>query len=310
MIEHDSDRDTTPSEVLPPKAGIRRQPRPLCKVLVGALLIAAGCVGFWVWWHQANDMGPAVEAAGGQFYSFDSNPIFERVAVRLTTGRLTRNSMVRFLPGRVDDSWLQQHKQRLSRLPSLLLYLRNPQITDQGLAQLNGMDNLVYLDLEGSSVTDGAIEHLSTLSGMTAMNLAGTKITATGFQRLYTPRVRGGVIVDSSQLTGQGVQTVLGVGVPFSFGLHQATDESVALLAKLPLRNIEIQGEAVTSKSVAVLSQMKTAKYLMLVDVSLEPDELAQLKASLPGCRIDQMTSSQHYLMQLRSKPRSVNRLW
>ena len=66
----------------------------------------------------------------------------------------------------------------VSELPHLTrLYLQQTQVTDDGLANLEGLEYLEYLNLYGTSVGDGALEHLYDLPALSSVYLWQTEVS-------------------------------------------------------------------------------------------------------------------------------------
>jgi hypothetical protein len=66
------------------------------------------------------------------------------------------------------------------------LYLRCPQVTDAGLANLKGLGELQTLDLTGTKVTDAGLVQLEGLGQLQYLYLhrSFTKVTAAGVAKL------------------------------------------------------------------------------------------------------------------------------
>lgn len=75
-----------------------------------------------------------------------------------------------------------------SRRDVVVLQMANPDVTDQTLAYLKGMDQLRYLDISGSQVTDEGLRTLAELPRLQELHLARTRITDAGFQKHLGPK--------------------------------------------------------------------------------------------------------------------------
>lgn len=64
------------------------------------------------------------------------------------------------------------------------LSLNSPGATDEGLEELIGLQNLVRLDLEGSSVTPVGLRHLKHFSKLSAVSLSNTQLANADFAPL------------------------------------------------------------------------------------------------------------------------------
>jgi hypothetical protein len=65
-----------------------------------------------------------------------------------------------------------------------VLLLPGTQVTDAGLAHLEGFKNLNVLSLAGTQVTDAALAHLKECQQLTQLYLQRTKVTASGIETL------------------------------------------------------------------------------------------------------------------------------
>jgi hypothetical protein len=65
----------------------------------------------------------------------------------------------------------------------VVLQIANPDVTDQTLEYLKGMDRLKELDLNGTQVTDEGLIILAELPSLEKLRLARTKITDDGFKK-------------------------------------------------------------------------------------------------------------------------------
>ncbi len=73
----------------------------------------------------------------------------------------------------------------LSDIPNLVeLNLANTKVTDEGLAHIAGLTNLTHLHLENTAVTDAGLPHLKGLNNLVYLNLYNTKVTDAGLEHL------------------------------------------------------------------------------------------------------------------------------
>jgi hypothetical protein len=70
----------------------------------------------------------------------------------------------------------------------VVLQMANPDVTDQTLEYLKGMDQLKELDLNGTQVTDEGLIILADLPWLESLRLARTKITDEGFKKYLLPK--------------------------------------------------------------------------------------------------------------------------
>ena len=79
-----------------------------------------------------------------------------------------------------DIAWLRD----LKKLRVLDLDVREPKVTDAGVAHLAGLTNLEELNLFSQNVTDEGLEHLKGLSALSKLDVRSTKVTEQGLNRL------------------------------------------------------------------------------------------------------------------------------
>ncbi len=75
-----------------------------------------------------------------------------------------------------------------ARPKTVVLKMANPDVTDQTLAFLQGMNQLRDLDLSETQVGDDGLRMLVGLKALETLRLKGTKITDEGFHRWLAPR--------------------------------------------------------------------------------------------------------------------------
>lgn len=60
-----------------------------------------------------------------------------------------------------------------------------PEITDDSLENLEGLPNLVWLDLSGTGITDAGLAHVGDLKGLKELHLNHTDVGDEGLMHLY-----------------------------------------------------------------------------------------------------------------------------
>jgi hypothetical protein len=68
--------------------------------------------------------------------------------------------------------------------PVVAVDLHESKVTDEGLAHLKGLTNLLELGLSGTQVSDKGLAHLKGLSNLRWLDLDKTKVTAAGMAEL------------------------------------------------------------------------------------------------------------------------------
>ncbi len=64
------------------------------------------------------------------------------------------------------------------------MYLDNTQLTDTGLAHLDGMSQLTFLHLGSTAVSDAGLKHLEPLTALEDLKVTRTAVTADGVAQL------------------------------------------------------------------------------------------------------------------------------
>lgn len=68
------------------------------------------------------------------------------------------------------------------------LYLKDSKVTDDGLAALEGVQNLRMINLSNTQITDSGLSRLSALPGLREIVLTGTRVTNAGVRKLKEAR--------------------------------------------------------------------------------------------------------------------------
>ncbi|MGQ0637179.1 MAG: hypothetical protein ACT4QC_21430 [Planctomycetaceae bacterium] len=76
-----------------------------------------------------------------------------------------------------------------SRPEAVVLQMANPDVTDETLLQLAGLNHLRELDLNDTRVTDAGLETLAQLPALEILRLRGTAVTDEGFRQFLRDKV-------------------------------------------------------------------------------------------------------------------------
>jgi Leucine-rich repeat (LRR) protein len=113
------------------------------------------------------------------------------------------------------------------------------QVTDAGLANLEGLTELQSLDLRDTEVTDAGLEHLKGLTKLWSLDLRNTRVTGEGLEDLKgLPQLRE-LYLSDTQVTDAGLEHLKGLNTIQSLYLihTQITDAGLEHLKEL--RNIQ-----------------------------------------------------------------------
>ena len=70
------------------------------------------------------------------------------------------------------------------------LHLERTKITDKGLEQIKGLENLEYLNLYGTEIGDAGLDYLTNLKKLKSLYLWQTKVTDEGVKKLQEAATR------------------------------------------------------------------------------------------------------------------------
>jgi hypothetical protein len=84
--------------------------------------------------------------------------------------------------------WERKDYSILEKIPdAVVLQMANPDVTDETLVYLKGMNNLRELDLNDTLVTDAGLKRLAELPKLQQLRLRKTRITDEGFRASIAP---------------------------------------------------------------------------------------------------------------------------
>lgn len=149
--------------------------------LTGLAMIALGCLGLLVRAFRNWRKGMVPLALVGLGVVITGFPPVYRLLVPIDLGpreRIVDGQRHITLTGwdRKDYSFLG------SKRDVAVLQMANPDVTDQTVQRLAGMDRLQELDLSNTQVTDAGLKVLKDLPALTTLRLKNTKITDQGFR--------------------------------------------------------------------------------------------------------------------------------
>ncbi|MEX1096793.1 MAG: hypothetical protein WED34_12155 [Planctomycetales bacterium] len=97
----------------------------------------------------------------------------------------------------------------LAKLPQIVeLNLRGTDVTDEGLRQIAGLKGLVRLHLEKTKIGDAGLAHLKGLENLEYLNLYGTQVTDEGLKQLSGLKKLKKVYVWETQVTETGADAL------------------------------------------------------------------------------------------------------
>jgi Leucine-rich repeat (LRR) protein len=181
------------------------------------VVVTVLCVSLSVVVNRANrqqDAVAAIEALGGRVEYAEPD--------QETSAAFPRQFLRRWLPRdyfdevrEVDLNGTQVTDAGLAHLQGLTalqeLYLRGTQVTDAGLAHLRGLTGLLSLNLNDTQVTDAGLAHLQGLSGLGTLSLSGTQVTDAGLAHLQGLTGLQELSLRLTQVTDAGLEHLQGL---------------------------------------------------------------------------------------------------
>ena len=144
--------------------------------------------------------------------------------------------------------------------------LSGTQVTDAGLAHLQGLTRLRWLDLSGTRVTDVGLAQLHGLTGLQELNLDSTQITDAGLAHLQGLMGLRWLDLSGTQVTDVGMSHLQGLA---------------------SLRRLSFSSTQVTDIGLAHLQVLTRLEWLWLKHSQVTDAALAQFRQALPNCRMN-----------------------
>jgi hypothetical protein len=141
------------------------------------------------------------------------------------------------------------------------LGLARTQVTDAGLAQLKGVEQLTWLDLSFTETGDVGLARFADATRLNQLSLEKTRLTAASM----------GLISGLRQLE------------ELDLSQTSVTDDDLVGLSKLvKLKTLWLTGTAVTDRGLTALESLRNLEQLEVTGTAVTPDGLTNLKRRLP----------------------------
>jgi hypothetical protein len=144
----------------------------------------------------------------------------------------------------------------------------NSNVTDESLAQLDGLEHLEGLILDRTSVTDAAMKRIRQMKTLTLLNLAKTQVTDAGYRELRGLIGLTNLGLDTTKITSDGLASVGELTNLASIalgGCHGVDDRGMPYLGKLTkLRSLAMSGVSVTDAGLAQLKPLVELDFLVI----------------------------------------------
>lgn len=172
--------------------------------------------------------------------------------------RSFKTTLIQFLDLRagLDDDSLK-NLIGLDSLKRLTLY-DNRRVTDVGIAHLEELPNLEYLDLRDTRMTDEGLKHFAAMNRLESLVLEGSQFTDNGVEHLEGCLQLRALQLRLPQMTDQGLQKIQGLS--------------------RRLRILQIGGSRVSDAGLAQLAELQSLEQLGLNNLAISDDGLKQLQ--------------------------------
>jgi hypothetical protein len=167
-------------------------------------------------------------------------------------------------------------------------------VTGKGLKELARLKELRYLEVVRCPEAGSGVPELAGLTGLRELYLVGVPVSAEGMKAIGASRALESLAVDNVGLTDAGLKELRGLADLTFLSLQSnpaVTDEGLAALGELAgLRELTLDGcERVTDDGLRHLAKLGRLKSLSVRGLQrVTPKGVADLKARLPGCYVDQ----------------------
>ncbi|WP_010584531.1 leucine-rich repeat domain-containing protein [Schlesneria paludicola] len=160
-------------------------------------------------------------------------------------------------------------------------------ISDEQLATVQGLPDLVSLDLEDSLVTSAGMEVVAKLTSLESLKLAGSKVTDVA-PLAQLPNLKT-LILNFSDIRQEAFGSLAEFPSLRNLGASglKLDDQGIELLAKCPhLEELSINGATLGEHGLVPLLAQKGLKFLSLKDAIVNVADVADFKKAMPGCKV------------------------
>jgi Leucine-rich repeat (LRR) protein len=216
-----------------------------------------------------------------------------KVSIRLDKGgslhRLSEMSALPPEPFKVQGVWLDENKQvtdvglaQLQGLPELTeLGLSQTALTDKGLSHLSSLKKLRRLTLAHTEITDAGLEHLGELAELEALSLAATRLRGFGLKSLGGLAKLREIWLEETQVTDGGLRHLKALKglIHVNLSNTQVTGVCLADLSELPrLQDLRLHNTRVTDAALEHLGRVETLNRLSLSESPISDVGVAELR--------------------------------
>ena len=172
----------------------------------------------------------------------------------------------------------------LDAIDPVVLDLSDTGVTDEGVAELAGLQRLAYLRLAGTGLTDAGLRKLGAIPGLMHLDASRTHVSGSGFDEWPDHRWLESLWMEETSLTDESLHRFIDRAYGMSLLSVARTEVTDAAFSDNPvIRILNLSGTQITADSLASLGLNKRDQaygYLVWLDVSdtaIQPDELAEI---------------------------------
>lgn len=192
------------------------------------------------------------------------------------------------------DQCVDVQDKDLSRLGILqrLTWLSLPgtSITDAGMADVERLALLDYLNLSSTKITDDGLQHIGDLSRLELLDVSGTAVTDRGIESIRHLKALGDFFANQTRITDVGLERLGGMPTLASIRVAdtQITDKGITQFKPVSeFHYFVLDGTQITDTGLESLARFKQLRWLGVRRTRVTASGIARLKTALPKCKID-----------------------
>jgi len=165
-----------------------------------------------------------------------------------------------------------------------------PGVGDEQVRQLEGLEGLLELRLDGSSITGEALHSVMTLPNLVILSLAETQVNDDSLAILAKHPKLLYLSLDKTKITDQGLEHVAAIPNLGSLTLWRTavSDNGCATLAKMSqLRSLSLDETRITRTGFRKLEALKNLKYLSIWRTAVTEDDAMAFGKAVPECKVN-----------------------
>ncbi|MBN2591285.1 MAG: carboxypeptidase regulatory-like domain-containing protein [Sedimentisphaerales bacterium] len=202
---------------------------------------------------------------------------------------LTKLKSLRLDDAQITDNGVMKLKQYGILKELEFFVLSGTQITDDGLAHLQGMDKVKRLYLGNTQISDDGLKYLAGLSNMEVLILNKTNITDKSMEYLKGLKKINMLYLSNTQISDKGLEHLKELTnlVQLWIGGTKITDAGLEHIQGLEnLESISLESTGITDKGLEYLKPLKNLNEIFLNNSDITLEGYMNLNETFPGCQI------------------------